>query len=101
MTQQGIGSHSRLFSCSLRAGRVSDGQMMQQEKTVCLGLSIVEGTLRVPFLEMPDTFNIPPTGIEITTAHGVACGFCFRQHSFTQWVDSFFKGAKRRDACSR
>ena len=54
------------------------GQIRQQEKTVCPGSRIVAGTLGVPFLEMPDTFNIPPTGIENTKAHGVACGFCFR-----------------------
>ena len=61
---------------SLRAGRVSDGQMMQSGKTVRPKSRKGVGTFRVPFLVMPDTFKIPPTGIEIQKH--TECAYSFK-----------------------
>ena len=72
---------------SLRAGRLSDGQMMQSGKTVRPKSRKGVGTFRVPFLVMPDTFKIPPTGIEIQKH--TECAYSFK-HPRPFW---FFRAA--------
>ena len=66
-----------LFAFFLRAGSVSDGQVLQSGKIVCSKSIKAVGTLRVPFLVMLAPCEFPPTGIEIPRPTECAYTFGF------------------------